>query len=123
MSTVELEESSPNFPKLPLPTLLRRIKIANDIFTKKRVPYKRLAERYSVSDRTIKTDVHWIRSNFNIELIQKGIQDKVAIAIEEVVNPIVILKYGLLFLSKAITQKAETQVDVREIKLTWEHKE
>jgi predicted regulator of amino acid metabolism with ACT domain len=103
------EEASQKFPKLPVNTLVRRLQVAGDIFSKKRVPYTKLAEKYEVSRRTIYTDVEWIRSNFNIELIQKAVQDKVAIALEEVVNPIVILKYGLPFLAKGLTQKTEIQ--------------
>lgn len=118
MSTSTIDKSSQKFPKLPVSTLVRRLHIANDIFRKKRVPYTRLAEKYGVSRRTIYTDVEWIRSNFNIELIQKAVQDKVALALEEVLNPVVVLKYGLPFLAKAITEKAEVQEEVK-FEITW----
>lgn len=111
-------QTSQKFPKLPVSTLIRRLHIANDIFRKKRIPYTLLAEKYGVSRRTIYTDVEWIRSNFNIELIQKAVQDKVAVALEEVVNPVVVLKYGLPFLAKGITEKAEVQKDVK-FEITW----
>ena len=99
--------SSPNLPKLP--TLIRRLHIENDIFGKKRVPYRKLAVRYSVSRRTITDDVKWIKTTLNLSHMQKSVSDKVLKALEDEKESKIILQYGLPFLAKAIPQQIETK--------------
>lgn len=106
MSQSTQTNSSPNFPKLP--TLLRRLRIEQDIIGKKRVSYKKLAEKYSVSERTIKSDAQWIKNELPLPFIQKAVAEKVVTTIDilnEKKDRHIILKYGLSFLARGLPQK------------------
>ena len=104
------------------PTYLRRLDVAKHIQGKQRIGYKYLALKHSVSERTIKRDVAWIRQQVDLPSIQKIVAEKVLNALENCEperDKALILKTGLSFLGKAIPRQLEahTTEDIRELKV------
>lgn len=92
------------------PTYLRRLKVAQKIQGKQRVPYKYIAKELGVAEITIKRDVHWIRQQVDLPSIQKLVAEKVLKALDNCdtkEDKEIILRTGLSFLGKGLTQKVE----------------
>ena len=108
---------------VPYMTYVRRYNVAQDIINKKRVPIKKLALKYECSERTIKRDIAWIRSETDLPSIQSIVADKVVGALEYVdckEDKKFIIANGLPFLARGLPQKVELDKTVKQIKVIWD---